>query len=238
MARTNAAVADAQNGLDEMIEELGPASTAVAVPEDEQPTDVAVRTYSNTAVFDQEDMQIPSIRLAQGLTAEVERGEARQGQYIFSGETPLETLTLIPVGVAVTRELRDAEEGKRLLCQSPDSVQGFGDPGGACATCPLAAWGKDSKTGKGIPPRCSKVYSYIVYALEWDTIAKIDLKKSAANAAKQMNAHLALRGMGNVAFRFSSQSTKGPRGTFYTPVVVPTKVEQEVLARASERYSF
>ncbi len=41
-------------------------------------------------------------------------------------------------------------------CSSPDAITGFGEPGGACAKCPLAQWGTD-KRGRGQACKACKV---------------------------------------------------------------------------------
>lgn len=45
----------------------------------------------------------------------------------------------------------EAEEGQKPDCSSSDGITGEGDPGGDCATCPLAQFGED-----GERPRCSE----------------------------------------------------------------------------------
>jgi len=108
----------------------------------------AMTAYSNTPAIDTSDVFIPKLRLAQALTAEVTNGAAKSGQWVVSGEDPMVKPVIVPLLMNRRRELRDPDENRQVMCRSFDSLKGVGDPGGDCASCPMAKW-TEGKKGKG-----------------------------------------------------------------------------------------
>ena len=87
--------------------------------------------------FSAVDLLLPRIRLAQGLTPEVQDGTAKPGQILLTGYDPVEEVVFIPMGMRRRRVLRDEDERTAILCSSDDGKNGQGVPGGACQLCPL-----------------------------------------------------------------------------------------------------
>jgi hypothetical protein len=58
-------------------------------------------------------------------------------------------------------------EGKEPDCSSSDGITGYGDPGGQCVTCPMAAWGS---AGGGSRAQACKSMSRVYVMLEDDLL--------------------------------------------------------------------
>lgn len=211
------------NVPDEIVEDEGPAG----IPSS------SMTIYTETPEFDNNDLFIPRIKLAQGLTKEVQDGTAKPGQWVLSGYESLPELTVIPLRVAKRRELVDSEF--TVLCKSDDAQTGVGDPGGECAVCPLAKWVPDAK-GKNHPPECSFVYSYIVYVVEHDTAAVLEFKRTSINVGKALNTLIAQRGLGHFAVALHSSSNQGPKGTFHVAAISAATVPDEIMKAATQAF--
>ena len=128
---------------DTTYEDLAPSETG---------TDLAPRpsnplaAYDSEPEFENDDILIPRLRLAQALTREVIDNEATQGQFVLTGFDAVETVTLVPVAFGRMRTLRDSED--MVICESSDAITGHGDPGGDCRRCPEARW----TSGRGREP--------------------------------------------------------------------------------------
>jgi hypothetical protein len=195
------------------------------------PAEMAPRYVDSlTDIFDTEDAYLPRLRLAQGLTPEVQDGTARPGQWIVTGFEPRDTVTIVPVRAAKTRTRLDDEGG--VLCFSADARTGQGDPGGSCETCPLRHW-TTLDDGTRVPPECDVQYRYIVYIAELDCYAVLVCKRTALNAAKLINTVLMARGLGKAAFRLAAASQKSRRGSYFVPSVAPIQAADELLAKAT-----
>src|SRR4051812_39007637 len=77
---------------------------------------VAVSTgmYTAEPEFGFEDISRPRLRLGQGLTPEVQDGEARPGDWLLTGYDPSPTVELVPIGFMRVRTLRGEE--REVLC--------------------------------------------------------------------------------------------------------------------------
>ena len=93
--------------------------------------------YDTAPDFENDDILIPRLRLAQSLTREVVDNEAAPGQWLVPGWEAVDTVTLVPLAFGRLRELRDGDD---ILCESRDAITGHGEPGGNCRTCSLARW--------------------------------------------------------------------------------------------------
>jgi hypothetical protein len=187
--------------------------------------------YSQTPQLDSQDLFIPRLRLAQGLTAEVTNGEAKAGQWLVLGSSPMETTTVIPVAMTKRRELRDVE-ARMVVCRSVDSVTGIGDPGGDCGICPMAQWVKNAKTGKNNAPECSFIYSYMVYVVEAKTLAVLEFTRTAITAGKMLNTMIVQGGIGTFAITLGASGRQGPKGNYYSPTISPAKITKVELTAA------
>lgn len=196
----------------------------------------AMTSYSNTPVIDTSDVFIPKLRLAQALTAEVTNGTAKSGQWVVSGEDPMAKPVIVPLLMNRRRELRDPDENRQVMCRSFDSLKGVGDPGGDCATCPMAKW-TEGKKGKGnSAPQCNFIYSYVIYIVDLDAVVILEFSRTSIAAGKMLNSIIMAKGLGNFAVQLSSASAKNARGqTFYSPIINGAKVTDKVLATAKAK---
>lgn len=192
--------------------------------------------YSDKPMFDNTDLFIPKLRLAQGLTQEVQAGEARPGQWLVLGAVPMETVTIVPIGMARRRELRDAGT-RSVICRSSDAVNGIGVPGGYCVECPLGQWSpapvkKGQAAGPNQAPVCTFIYSYMVFVVESKKMAIMELSRTGELAGRMLNTMIVQSGFGNFGVKLSATSKQGPKGTFYAPSVSAASVSTEVLKTA------
>ena len=198
-------------------------------PVEDGHSSVVLANFSTKVEFGSEDLVIPRLRLAQGLTGEVQDGSAKPGQWLLTGYPPADNLTIIPLLFSRNRALRDDAGG--VQCRSTDSVVGIGTPGGVCSQCPMNTWA-DGPKGERIPPVCVFSYTYICYVTEHDTIAMIDFRRTSIQAGKTLNTIVAQRGIANFAVKLHNNKQQGKRGTFYQMVVQPVQVSAEMLEKA------
>lgn len=216
---------------DDMVEE------SIIDIQEEENANVGLAVYQDRPAMDPSDLFIPKLRLAQGLTAEVQSGEAKPGQWLVLGVEPMDEVNIIPVGMARRRELRD-DDTRSVVCKSSDAQHGTGVPGGECALCPMAKWvevtsGKNK--GKTMPPSCSFIYSYMVYIVETETMAVLEFYRTSITAGKMLNTMIAQNGIGNFAVALTSTGRSGPKGTFYNPSISSSSVDKEEFEMARQK---
>jgi len=211
------------SGFDDMVEEVEETS----VPRN------ALSVYSDTPVLEGQDLFIPRLRLAQGLTQEVQDGAAKPGQWLILGEKPMSEVSVVPIAMTRRRELRDPDT-RTTICRSGDGYTGIGNPGGDCSRCELAQWASStSKKGKkNTAPPCTFLYSYMVYVVEANTLAILEFSRTSITSGKMMNTMVAQHGVGTFAVRLTSAQRNGPMGTYYTPTVNQMTVKADILKKA------
>lgn len=225
----------------EVIEPNGKSHNEMDTQLDEPVQDTAMAKYSQTPTFDASDLFIPKLRLAQGLTTEVQSGLAKPGDWLVLGSDPMKAPTIVPMLMVRRRELRDSDENRVVMCRSSDSVIGVGNPGGECATCPMSKWIPSTKPGgKNQAPPCTFIYSYIVYVVDTDELCVLEFYRTSIPTGKMLNTMVLQKGLGNFAVQLKSNGQQGPRGTFYQASIQPAKVKEEVLktARAKAQEMF
>lgn len=231
--KSSTAIVPAGHSFDDMIEQgVDVGDTSEMLDSASAPT--ALAAYSQTPNMGMEDLFIPRLRLAQGLTTEVQNGEAKPGDWLILGEDPMKVVEVIPVGMTRRRELRDNDE-RTVACRSNDSVTGVGQPGGECASCPMAKWieiktGKNK--GKNAPPPCSFIYSYMVYVVNTKSMAILEFTRTSIPTGKMLNTMIAQKGLGSFAVKLGSSSKNGPRGTFHSPTVSASNISAPALKAA------
>ena len=205
----------AKGKMDDMVEG-GASGEDLALPE----TGI-LSMYTQQPEFSPEDVRMPYLRLAQGLTAEVQEGTARPGQYVVEGFAAEKDVTLIPVGFAKMQELRTADEKRERLCFSSDALQGTGEPGGACTQCEFNEWRPpEEEGGKNRPPICRFSYGYLFYSEQHDTILGFQFKGKALSVAKKLNTVVNHHGMGKIAVTMGSETKTTPGGsTYFVPTI-------------------
>lgn len=186
----------------------------------------AIVAYTDKPTFDSSDIVPSMLRLAQGLTPEVQDGSAKPGQWLMPGFKPYDAVTVVPLMFAKRREYRD-EDGQ-AMCVSDNALEGVGDPGGICEACEMNKWG--GERGKRRPPQCTFMYAYMVYVLEADSIALLYFKKTSIGIGRMLNAMVAQKGMRQTAIRLTSKSQAGKKGSYFTPMIAPLSPELSVEA--------
>lgn len=207
----------------------GDKSTEIVPAGEESHSGIQLANFSAHAEFDSGDTEIPRVRLAQGLTAEVQDGSARPGQWLFTGFTPQEELTVVPILFARQRRLQD--DAGMTLCKSNDAKTGVGDPGGDCSICPMNTWNEGPK-GEKIPPPCAFSYVYICYIKEHDSVGLVEFRRTSLSAGKTLNTICAQRGLGNFAVKLKSSKQQGNRGAYFQMMIQPINSEPELLQNA------
>lgn len=203
--------------------------SALAVPE--APA-IPATQWSETPQFQADEIGFPQLRMAQGLTAEVQSGEARPGQWLMTGSGALDAVTVVPIMFARTRDRTEEINGSLVtLCQSPDAVHGYGNPGIECDTCPFAQWTPDEKSGKNKPPACTKNFNFVVYVAEYDTLAQVTFKRTSQRAATTINQLILRLGMKNFAVQLSSQQMRNGQRVYSMPLVRTTVMAPELRQR-------
>ena len=219
----------AKGKMDEMVE--GGASGA---QDEAESAGTGLELYNQKPEFSQDDVFLNRLRLAQGLTKEVQDGSARPGQYLVTGFAPEESVTLVPIGFGKMREHRNPDDGREMLCYSKDALIGEGDPGGACAECPLNQWTPNpDKPGKNKPPICKFSYGYLFYSEQHDAVVAYRFKGMALNAGKGINTIVNHHGLRKVAITMGSEQKSGPSGSYYIPNVTVVAEPDPALLEAA-----
>lgn len=232
-APTAPATPSSMVGASAMIEG-GPASTAMQEYEEETGSIVTSgRQYTDKPEFGGDEVAMPRLRLAQGTTPEVQAGEAKPGQWVLGGHEPFDTVTFIPTMFARARELRDPKDNKQILCASADFKVGHGNPGGVCFSCPMNQWGPPSVPGgKGTPPACARVYSYVGWSIEHQQLVAVEFKKTGMQAAKFINSLIQAKGLSTFAIELAHTSSTGQRGIFHVPSANLAAADEDEFAKA------
>lgn len=187
------------------------------IPTDEE-SSAPLSVYSDRPAFLPEDITPPILKLLQALSPEVVEGAAKAGVWALAGFTPASTVTIVPISFARRREYRP--EGEQLLaCASYDGETGEGTPGGFCHECPMNKWTGEGKNRKG--PQCVFMYSYMVYIVEFETVALINFKRTGLGVGRSLNSIVARSGMKSVAVQLGSKLQTGGKGSYYIPQLLP-----------------
>lgn len=178
--------------------------------------------FSNEVEFEQGETAFPLLRLAQGLTKEVQNGSASPGEWVLTGYDSLDSVTVIPTAIARTRVRRNPRNNAEILCQSPDAVKGIGDPGVDCATCPFADWTEDAR-GNRYPPECAFTWNYLAWSVDHQTLVQLMLRRTQIPVSRVLNTMVQTKGFGNFAVTLSSLPQKNAKGQYHVATATPTR---------------
>lgn len=228
--------------FDDAVEDGGGKGLAV-VDQDETQAIATQRKYSSNLDFTRDDIQMPKLRLGQGMSQEVADGDAKMGQWLVTGFEPEDKVIIVPMVYCRGRVLNEDDQ---VICSSNDGINGEGEYGpgskgnksGQCARCPKSQWVNAKKGGKNQPPACTFYYSYGIWSETHQQMMTMDLKKTAINAARGLNTLVQQNGWGKFAVELTSILQKGKQGQFAIPVIKPAKVKPQVLETAAEQFSF
>ena len=188
-------------------------STAVAVDENEQlVTTVKTQELDD---FGPEDVQMPWLRLMQGLSEAVTNSEAQSGQWMLDGFEPLDEVQLVVGSAGKYRNLRE-KETRDIICIASDGRTGRGDPGGDCSVCPHSRWTENESGGRMLPPACSEGYSFLVYSITDEMVGRLQLERTGLQAAKSLiRDSKAAGGFGSRVFRLNSRHVTRSNRSYY-----------------------
>lgn len=200
--------------------------------QDDVPAGPTGVTYRTDTDFEAGDTALPRLRLAQGLTAEVQSGEAKPGQWVLSGFDAENEVVIIPLMRSKHRNLRDQDNN--ILCSSPDGNRGYGTPGGACAVCPMAQW-KNGATPQERVPDCDLVYGFGAWSVTHQSLVSLDMQRTAIPVAQLINTILKSKGMGNVGIVLTAEGVQKGNRIFHKPKARVAKgIEAEDFDMAKE----
>lgn len=191
------------------------ASRALAV-------NIPATQFSNEIEFEQGETAFPLLRLAQGLTKEVQNGSASPGEWVLTGYDALDSVTIIPTAIARTRVRRNPKNNAEILCQSPDAVKGVGEPGIDCATCEFADWTEDAR-GNRYPPECAFTWNYLAWSVDHQTLVQLMLRRTQIPVSRVLNTMVQTKGFGNFAVTLSSLPQKNAKGQYHVATATPTR---------------
>lgn len=213
-------------------------------------------TFGQTAL--QADQFIPPrVKIVQAMSEERVSGLANAGDFFntLTSESYGPEIKFLPLQPFMNRvflvrdERRDKankelvnafgkdaklSEGDGLKCRSLDMFHGNGEPGIACAECPLSKW-----TDGNTPPLCTEVYN-VAAITELGDLIILQFQRSSAKVGKRLFSMLRFVGPGQAPWsRFykattHEESIKG-KGTFAVPVVtkLPEVPPTELLKQAA-----
>lgn len=185
--------------------------------------------------FGADELDIPRLRLAQGISSEVGNGIAKAGQWLLTGYDPADAVDFIPVGFQRTRELRDGD--RKIVCQSPNAKVGYGSPGGTCDRCPMAQWiASADPNQRNTPPPCNLVYNYLGISHTHQTVVRLSLSKTAIEAAKFINTMIASRKLGNVGIRLTSVYVDGGNRKYQKAKATLSEIDVNEVRSLVEKY--
>lgn len=187
--------------------------------------DDAQRTNIPRAVFTRDDkldlskLQISSLRLAQGMTAEVNERKASIGQFVLTNFPAYDEVTLVPLGATNIR-IYKPDPKKPALCNAPTGDFGFGNPGGVCEECPLSHWGEfNPDTGKSAPPVCKDGVLVRAYSITHRSMVDFQFLGSERSKGGFIQQQAMSFGWSNFALKLTSVSKSNNRGSWYIPQV-------------------
>jgi len=176
------------------------------------PEDVLVEGLDTLAP---EDFIVPYIRLTQAISDDVVAGDAKPGElrHSLTGELFEQPLEFVPVHVSRNRA-RFVERSR--VCFSPDGKTGIGDPGGDCAKCPFAKWGRErGAQNPQEPPECDLGIQYVCLlpgSADGLPIALI-LARTSMKTARKLNYFL--RAGKPVTYKLTTRAEKNAKGTYF-----------------------
>lgn len=173
--------------------------------------------FTRDSTLDLTKLQIPSLRLAQGMTAEVTDRKAAIGQYVLTNYPPYDKVTIVPLGATNIR-IYKPDPKKPALCNAPTGDFGFGNPGGVCVDCPLSQWGeRDPDTGKSIPPRCKEGVIVRAYSVTHRSLVDFQLLGAEQSKGGFIQQQAMTFGWSNFAIQLSASQKSNNRGAWFIP---------------------
>lgn len=190
-----------------------------------EPNDDDVQEYTPNVIFTQDTqldlskLQIPRLRLAQGMTPEVVNREASIGQFLLTNFPAYDEVDVIPMAVQNIREYRPDPKNPPT-CNAPTGTWGIGSPGGDCSTCPMSKWGdRNPKTGKNTPPPCKNGVVLRAYSMTHRTLVDFKFMGRNASLGTFIQSQSLAFGLNGFAVRIKAASVRNDMGSWYEPKI-------------------
>lgn len=205
----------------------------------------AAPMWSDSVALDPEFIQIPYLKLAQGLSPEVlrENAPAKMGDWLLPGYQEEKSVIIVPLQFGQSRlySLKGDDGSFTKLCESPVGHEhGIGDPGIPCAECPLKEWqptDRVSDQGRKInaPPLCQAALEFVAWSETHQMIVRLSFRSTGTQAGRQLAMLGATRGLGQFPVRLSSARKSG-KFTYAVPVVelIPQAEWGNIIGAAAE----
>ena len=175
--------------------------------------------YTRDVTPDFSSIDIPRLRLAQGMTAEVTERKAQIGQYVLTNFPAYDTVTLVPLASQKIR-VYAPDPKARPQCTAPTGVHGIGNPGIVCAECPLSKWGpRDPKTGKATKPPCNEGISVRAYSVTHKSVVDFQFMGRSISTGAFIQQQAMANGYAGFAVELSASTQKNDRHSWVVPSV-------------------
>lgn len=175
--------------------------------------------FTRDAVLDLSKLQIGSLRLAQGMTAEVTERKASIGQFVLTNFPAYDEVTVVPLGAMDIRTYKP-DPKKPAQCHAPTGDFGFGNPGGVCANCPLSHWGEYNEvTGKSAPPPCKEGVIVRFYSITHRCMVDFQFLAGERSKGGFIQQQAMSFGWSNFALKLTSVPKSNNRGSWYVPQI-------------------
>lgn len=114
-----------------------------------------------------------------------------------------------------SKPMEDTPEGEPPDCMSPDSISGFGSPGGLCTRCPNTKWGSATR-GRG--QACSLRCQLLLLMYNERLPIALDLPPSSLSALRRYGIALTSQGktLTEVETGIRLETVKNPTGVDYS----------------------
>jgi hypothetical protein len=197
--------------------------------------------FTRDSKLDLSKLQISSLRLAQGMTAEVTDRKANIGQYVLTNFPAYDEVVLVPLGATDIRVYKP-DPKKPAMCSAPTGDFGFGNPGGVCVECPLSHWGeRNPDTGKSSPPPCKEGVIVRAYSITHKSLVDFQFLGAERATGGFIQQQALSFGWSGFAIKMSAGKKENARGSWYIPKLemldeVP-EAEREIVGKWYEIFS-
>lgn len=175
--------------------------------------------FTKDQKLDLSKLQINSLRVAQGMTAEVKDKTAESGQLVLSNFPAFNEVTLVPFGAPDIR-IYKPDPRAPAVCNAPLGDFGFGTPGGVCELCPLSHWGDvNPATGKSVPPPCKEGVLVRAYSITHRCLVDMQFMGAERNKGGFIQQQAMSYGWAGFAIKVTSVEKNNNRGDWYVPKI-------------------
>lgn len=214
--------------LDDMLGSQAPSEEELETPESAGAEAAAPRSsYDGSKKFGADEVLTPRLNLLQGQSPAVQAKEGSPGQFLALGHEAVDEVVLVVAGHTSKRRYAP-DPAQPAECFSPDGIQGYGNPGIPCDSCPLSKWtdsGKKKPDGSpiNVPPPCQDIDSFVCFSVTHGMPVTWDLKSTGARAARFIKTLSNGLGMGHFALEVTAEQKTKPGRSWYEPKLVLAK---------------